>query len=87
MKSMTVIGVTLIVLGIFTLVYKSFTYTTQEKIFEVGSLEATAARDKTIPLSPILGGIALVGGIVLVITGSKMGVRNRNLEAQNWDQK
>ena len=71
MKAATVIGIALIILGIVSLAYRGITYTQREKIVDIGPLQATADREKTIPLPPILGGLSLVGGIVLVIVGSK----------------
>lgn len=69
MKPIMLIGLVLIVLGIGALAYKGVTYTTREKIIDIGSIQASAEIQKTIPLSPILGGLSLVGGIVLVIIG------------------
>jgi hypothetical protein len=71
MKPATIIGIALIILGIVALAYRGITYTEREKIIDIGPLQATADREKTIPLPPILGGLSLVGGIVLVIFGSK----------------
>ena len=71
MKAATIIGIALIILGIVALPYRGITYTQREKIVDIGPLQATADREKTIPLPPILGGLSLVGGIVLVIVGSK----------------
>ena len=71
MKAATIIGIALIILGIVALAYRGITYTRREKIVDIGPLQATADREKTIPLPPILGGLSLVGGIVLVIFGSK----------------
>lgn len=71
MKPATIIGIALIILGIVALAYRGITYTQREKIVDIGPLQATADREKTIPLPPILGGLSLVGGIVLVIFGSK----------------
>ena len=69
-KSLMFVGVALILLGILALSYRGITYTTREKILEVGPLQATAEKEKTIPLPPILGGLALVGGFVLVAAGA-----------------
>ncbi|HXJ83282.1 MAG TPA: DUF3185 domain-containing protein [Candidatus Methylomirabilis sp.] len=66
-----VIGVVLIVLGGVALVFQGITYTTHQKILEVGPLKATAATERTIPLPPILGGLALGVGVVLLIVGSR----------------
>ena len=65
------IGLVLIVLGIGAFAYKGITYTTREKIIDIGPLKASADTRKTIPLSPLLGGLALAGGIVLVVIGRK----------------
>jgi len=69
-KSLMFVGVALILLGILALSYQGITYTTREKVLEVGPLQATAEKEKTIPLPPILGGLALVGGFVLVAAGA-----------------
>ena len=66
-----IIGLVLIVLGIVALAYQGITYTTREKIIDVGPFQASADTQKTIPLSPLLGGLALAGGIVMVIVGRK----------------
>ena len=67
----TLVGVALIVLGIVAFAYQGITYTSREKIIDIGPIQATADTQKTIPLSPLLGGLALVGGIVLVVVGAK----------------
>ncbi len=71
MKPTMLIGIALIVLGVIALTYHGITYTTHEKILQIGPLEATKKTEKTIPLPPLLGGVALAAGIVLVIMGSK----------------
>ncbi|MBI3344585.1 MAG: DUF3185 domain-containing protein [Gammaproteobacteria bacterium] len=71
MKSATMIGIILIVLGVVALAYQGITYTTQEKVIDIGPIEATAETEKTIPLPPVLGVLALAGGIVLVVVGAK----------------
>jgi len=71
MKPIMLIGIALIVLGVVVLVYQGIHYTTREKVFQIGPLEATQKTEKTIPLPPILGGFALAGGIVLIIIGAK----------------
>jgi uncharacterized membrane protein len=71
MKPITIIGVVLIVLGVVALAYQGITYTTNEKVVDLGPLKVEAQREKTIPLPPVLGGLALVGGIVLVIVGAR----------------
>jgi hypothetical protein len=66
MRSATLIGVALVVFGVFALVYHGFTYKTQKRVLEVGPIEATKEEHKTIPLPPVLGAMALVGGMVLI---------------------
>ncbi len=61
------LGIILIVLGVLALVYQGIQYTSREKILDIGSLEVTADTKKTIPLPPIVGGIALVAGIALIL--------------------
>lgn len=73
MKSATLIGILLIVLGIGALAYQGITYTSEEKILDIGPIEATKETQKTIPLPPIVGALSLVGGIVLVVTGARGG--------------
>jgi len=70
-KPITLVGIALIVLGIVAFGYQGITYTSREKIIDIGPIQATADTQKTIPLSPLLGGLALVGGIVLVVVGAK----------------
>ena len=71
MRHLTLIGLVLIVFGVGALIYKGVTYTTREKIIDIGSVEASADVRKTIPLSPILGGLSLASGVALVIIGSR----------------
>jgi uncharacterized membrane protein len=71
MKASTVLGIILVVLGIISLVYQDIHYTTNKKVVDIGSIHATKEEHHTVPLPPILGGLALVGGIVLVIAGAK----------------
>ena len=70
-KSITLLGVALILLGIVAFAYQGITYTSREKIIDIGPIQATADTQKTIPLSPLLGGLVLVGGIALVVVGAK----------------
>jgi uncharacterized membrane protein len=71
MKTATLVGILLIVLGIIALAFQGITYTRHRKIVDVGPIHATAETKERIPLPPILGGIALVGGISLVIVGAR----------------
>ncbi len=71
MKGMVLIGVILVVLGVIALVYQGVSYTTREKVFQVGPIEATQKTEKTIPLPPVIGVAALVGGVVLIVLGAR----------------
>ena len=71
MKTYTLIGIILIVLGIAALAYQGITYTTRENVIDIGPIHMTADKTRTLPLSPIAGALALVGGIVLLVMGSK----------------
>ncbi len=68
---MKIVGVVLIVVGIIALVYGGISYTSREKVLDIGPIEATRETRKTVPLPPLLGGFALAGGVVLLIVGSK----------------
>ena len=71
MKTLPVVGLILIVLGIISFAYQGINYTTHKKIVDIGPIQASTTEHKTIPLPPILGGLALVGGIVLLVVGRK----------------
>ncbi len=62
MKPVVLIGIALIVLGAIALAYQGITYTTQERVLQIGPLEATKKTEKTIPLPPLLGGVSLAAG-------------------------
>jgi len=59
----------LIVLGVAALAYQGINYTTRETVIDVGPLHATADRHRTLPLPPVLGAVAVAGGVVLLIAG------------------
>jgi hypothetical protein len=73
MKPKIMIAIILIVLGIAAFAYQGITYTTREKVVDLGPIQVTAEKTKTLPLPPIVGAIALVGGIVLLVMGDKKG--------------
>jgi len=68
---MRIVGILLVVVGLISLALGGISYTTREKVVDIGPIEATAERHKTIPLPPLLGGLALAGGVVLLIAGSR----------------
>ena len=63
------VGIVLIVLGVIGLAWGGFTYTTREKVVDLGPIQATREKTHNVPLPPIFGAIALVGGIALLVTG------------------
>jgi len=65
------VGLLLIVLGAIALIWGGISYTTREEIVDIGPIEIEAEERKRIPLPPILGAIALVGGIVLMVSGAR----------------
>jgi uncharacterized membrane protein len=68
---MKLVGIVLIVLGVAALAYQGFTYTTRETVIDIGPIKATADREKTVPLPPLVGIAVLAGGIVLLVVGSR----------------
>lgn len=73
MKTYLLAGIILVVIGIVAFAYQGITYTTREKVVDIGPIQMTTEKTKTLPLPPIVGGIALVGGIVLLVMGNKKG--------------
>ena len=73
---MKIIGIVLIVIGMLMLGNQGLTYTTKETVVELGPVQVQSEEKKTIPLPPIIGGITLAGGIVLLLVGSEKGRRN-----------
>jgi hypothetical protein len=71
MKPIMLIGILLVVLGALALAYQGFNYTHQKRILDVGPIHATAEEHERVSIPPALGGLALVGGIVLLLVGAK----------------
>ena len=71
MKSTAMMGVFLVLLGVAALVYQGITYTTRETVLDLGPIQATKETTKTMPLPPLLGGMALLGGVFLIVRGAK----------------
>jgi hypothetical protein len=67
----TLVGIALIILGVLALAYQGITYTTREKVIDLGPLKASVDKEKNIPLPPIVGVLALAGGVALVIVGAR----------------
>ena len=66
-----IFGIILVVVGLFGLAWGGFTYTTEEKVVDIGPIHATREKTHDVPLPPIAGAIALVAGVVLLVTGKK----------------
>ena len=73
MRASLVAGIVLIVLGVLIFAYGGFSFTKREKVLDVGPIEATAERRERVPLPPILGGAAVLGGIALLVAGRRRG--------------
>lgn len=71
MKPLSLAGIILIVLGLAALAYQGFSYTSREKIIDIGPLQASADRERTVPLPPIVGIVAVAGGVALLVAGSR----------------
>ena len=71
MKPIILIGIVLVVLGALALAYQGINYTRQEKVLDIGPIHATAEKQERIPLPPVVGGLALVGGVILLVVGAK----------------
>jgi hypothetical protein len=71
MKPLSLAGVVLVVLGLAALVYQGFTYTSRETVIDVGPIHATADRQRTVPLPPVVGIVAVMGGVALLVAGAR----------------
>jgi hypothetical protein len=69
MRPIAIVGLVLIMFGLAALVYQGITYTSRETVLDIGPLHATADREKTVPLPPVLGIVAVAGGVALLIAG------------------
>ena len=68
---MRIVGIVLIVIGIIALAYQGITYTTHKKVLDIGPIQATKEERHTVPLPPIVGVLALVGGVVIIASGRR----------------
>jgi len=71
MKASVIVGILLIILAVVAFSYQGITYTKREKVLDIGPIQATADKKETIPLPPVLGAAALIGGVALVVVGSR----------------
>jgi hypothetical protein len=70
-KPLSLAGVVLVVLGLAALVYQGFTYTSRETVIDLGPIHATADRQRTVPLPPVVGIVAVMGGVALLVAGAR----------------
>jgi uncharacterized membrane protein YidH (DUF202 family) len=73
MKPLAIVGVLLILVGVAALVYQSVTYTSRETVIDIGPVHATAERERTLPLPPLVGIAAVAGGVALLVAGIRKG--------------
>ncbi|MGH2403034.1 MAG: DUF3185 domain-containing protein [bacterium] len=71
MRPLMVLGILLIALGVVALAYEGISYTRTKTVVDLGPIQARVEEKRTIPLPPILGGLALAGGILLVLAGAR----------------
>jgi uncharacterized membrane protein YidH (DUF202 family) len=71
MRPAVVVGVLLIIIGIVGLAYGGFSFTRKEKVLDVGPIEASADKKESLPVPPILGALAIVGGVVLLASSAR----------------
>jgi drug/metabolite transporter (DMT)-like permease len=71
MKPGAVVGALLILAGIIMLAVGGFSFTSRERVADVGPIEVTAERERSVPLPPILAGLAIVGGLALIVTSRR----------------
>ena len=71
MKSTSLVGIVLVVLGVLALAYQGINYTRRETVLDVGPIHATADTEKHIPLPPIVGGLAILGGAFLLFARTR----------------
>lgn len=69
MTAKNLVGITLVAIGLLALAYQSISYTKKEKVLDIGPVEASTETTKTIPLPPIVGAVAICGGLILLIVG------------------
>lgn len=73
MKPTTIFAILLIAAGIAAIAYQGFTYTTREKVVDIGPVHVLADRTRSVPLPPLVGGLAIMGGVILLAVGRRTG--------------
>lgn len=75
MKPAGILGIILIVVGVIALAWGGFaSFTTKENVAKLGPLEVNQEKEHAVPIGPILGGVAIVGGIILLVTAGRRSV-------------
>ena len=69
MNGKSILGIALIVLGVLALAYQGFSYTVPKKAVDVGPIHVTKDEHHTVPLPPVVGGLALIGGVAILLVG------------------
>jgi hypothetical protein len=80
MKTTTIVGILLILLGAVVLLYQGINYTKGKKLLDFGPSHATKVTQQTIPLPPVVGGLALADGIIMLV----LGARRSGGKALSW---
>jgi uncharacterized membrane protein YidH (DUF202 family) len=71
MKLTAVVAVILIAIGVIALAYGGLSFTTKEKVAEVGPLKLEKDKTRSVSLPPLLGVLALVGGVALLVVSRR----------------
>jgi hypothetical protein len=71
LKTSTIIGIVMVGIGLIAFAYQGITYTTREKVVDIGPIHMTADKTRTLPLGPIVGTVALAGGIAVLVLGNR----------------
>ena len=71
MKPMTIGGAVLLALGLVALLYQGITYTSRETVIDLGPIQATADRQRTLPIPPLVGIAAVLGGVAMLVAGTR----------------
>ena len=71
MKPAAIVGILLVILGVVGLAFGGFSFTHKEKVVDLGPIQASADKKESVPIPPILGGLAIVGGVVLLASSAR----------------
>ena len=71
MRGTMLLGVILLIAGLAGLAWPVISYTTTEKVVDIGPVEVTAEREKRVPVPPIVAGLEAVAGVVIIVAGSR----------------